>query len=82
MSNTAKSVLEAHIGKRTHHTDQKTIDSRSPLITKYSKIVPAPLGRREWDLLEDMGGRRLRRRKRQLQVIDECGRWRTAHNGP
>jgi hypothetical protein len=55
--------------ERTHHTDQKTIDFRSPLIAKYSKTFPAPLGRREWDLLEDMGGWRLRRRKRQLQMI-------------
>jgi hypothetical protein len=29
LSNTAKSVPEVHIGKKTHHTDQKTIDFRS-----------------------------------------------------
>ena len=36
-----------------------------------SKIVPTLLGRRERDLLEDMGGRGLRRHKRQLHVIDD-----------
>ena len=47
------------------------------------EIFPALLGRRERNLLEDMGGRRLRRRKHQLQMINECGCWRIAHdNGP
>jgi len=76
LSITAKNVSEVHIGKKTRHTDQKKIDFRSPLITKCSKIFPALLGRRERDLLEDMGGRRLRRRKHQLQMIDD-----PIHNG-
>jgi len=41
------------------------------MITKCSKIVHALLVRRERNLLEDMGGRRLRRQKRQLEVVND-----------
>ena len=62
----------SHRGKKPRRAGQKTIDSRSPLITKYSTICPALLGLRQGDLGKNMGRRRLRRHERQFQVIDDA----------
>ena len=62
----------SHRGKKPRRAGQKTIDSRSPLIIKYSTICPARVGHRQDDLGKSMGRRRLRRHERQLQVIDDA----------
>ena len=54
-----------------------------PLLDRRLFVLPALLGRHRGDLLEDMNGRRLLGRERQLQVTDEFGRWhRVRNSGP
>lgn len=71
MSITAKSTLEEHVGTRNATAPDERRQASTPHYHESLKILPAPLGRRERDLLKNMRRRRLRCRKRQLEVVDD-----------